>query len=34
MFEENLGRVFANYYKYTQGTDNPVSLFKYMLGEY
>lgn len=34
MFEENLGRVFADYYRYTQETDNAVSFFKYMLGEY
>jgi hypothetical protein len=34
MFEENLGRVFADYYRYTQKTDNAVSFFKYMLGEY
>lgn len=34
MFEESLGRVFADYYKYTQETDNAVSFFKYMLGKY
>jgi hypothetical protein len=34
MFEENLGRVFADYYRYTQRTENPVSLFKFMIGKY
>lgn len=33
MFENNLALVFADYFKYTQETENAVSFFKYMLGE-
>lgn len=34
LFGECMGRVFADYYKYTQETDDAVSFWKYMLGEY
>lgn len=33
MFEENLGRVFADYYKYTETKEDPVSFFKFVMGE-